>query len=87
MDYSELLHSHVDTFRHYVANNKTITEERKNKIRKFLNNVLKLARLKIDRDFTELAEIKKSLTKENDMISWGHKYWLLEKLKEIEDTN
>jgi len=83
MNYTEQLYSHIDTFRHYINNNKLFNEERRNRISRYLNILNKLIKLKAEPKLEELNQIKLYLNDKNNIMNCRYKDWLLEKISEL----
>nr|HMS66397.1 hypothetical protein [Ignavibacteria bacterium] len=69
-----------DSYRHFAANNKYVSEESRILIIKFINYVNTLCKLRISPDNIKLGMLKESVL--NDSLNT--KYWLLEKIEELE---
>jgi hypothetical protein len=72
------LQSHIDSFRHFLSNNKTISAGTKNKYHSLLNLVSQIYTAKINSKTKHLAEIKKNISNYDLFIF--DKFWLSEKI-------
>jgi hypothetical protein len=85
MNETEPFYSHVDSYKHFLMNQKHIPEITRDVIWSYVNFTKKLFDIKnniTEKDF-ELVKLKKELTENKSMIN---KVWLLEKAEEIEKS-
>jgi hypothetical protein len=84
---SEPFYSHIDTYKHFVLNNKIVHEKVREQVNNFIKYSKKLFGLKNsdtgDRDF-ELHKLKDEISADNSLIN---KIWLLKKIKELENRS
>lgn len=82
----ESFYSHVDSYRHFLLNQKSIPEDTRNVIGNYLNFTKKLFDIKISQQETgfELAKLKEKILETAHMIN---KPWLLDKIEEIQQQN
>lgn len=73
-------YSLIDTFRHYLKNNKKISGERKNVYNSFINFSSKIFSLKENFDRLKLDKLKTEIQNYENVIN---KAWLLEKIAEL----
>lgn len=69
-----------DSYKHFAAKNKNVSESSEEIIFKFINYVNALCKLKENPDITKLEILKDNILKD----SINTKYWLLEKVQELE---
>lgn len=74
----EEAYSLIDTFRHFISNNKFISERYKINCQNFINFCYRLFRQKENRDYAELISLKKEISKNS-----FNKDWLLKKADEM----
>ncbi len=76
----EQLISHIDSYKHYISRDENRTEEFKDKIKKFLNFVLRLIKIKETFNLSDTSYFKKELYNSG---FFSNKDWLIEKTDEI----
>jgi hypothetical protein len=77
----ESLFAHIDSFRHFLSNDKLLPAERKKYFCSFLKHLRNLTCLKDKHERSVLFSLKKQI-KEDDALY--NKDWLLKKVKELE---
>ena len=77
----EQFYSVIDTFRHFLKNNISISDERKSIYSSFLNLASRLTGIKENGNKEKLARLKSDVTEKTDLIN---KSWLLEKIAVLE---
>jgi hypothetical protein len=80
LDYSELLLSHIDTFNHFIINDKLLNKERKKYYSVFIKYVKRIENLKHTGYKDEAENLKKMINADQTVY---YKDWLTEKLDEI----
>lgn len=80
LDYIEPAISLIDSYRHYLAENKHVTDKYEVPRRKFLNYYSKLHNLKFGNKGKSLKDIKNDILKERSVL---YVRWILQKLNEI----
>ncbi|HAY34594.1 MAG TPA: hypothetical protein PK536_04545 [Ignavibacteria bacterium] len=73
----------LDSYKHFIAKNKSVTPHNRSLSEDFCNNIKKLFRLRESFDKFELEKVRKEIIN-NKLIN---KYWILDKLSEIENNN
>jgi hypothetical protein len=82
LDYTELLLSHIDSFNHFLLNDKLITAERKEHYSNFLKSIKAIIVYKGCGKGQDIDFLRKKII-ENHIIY--NKEWLIEKLDELKD--
>jgi len=85
MNVIEPFYSHVDSYRHFLLNEKHIPENTRNSINNYVNFTKKLFDIKIRssaKDF-EIHKVRKELLESKAIVN---KLWLLDKVTEIENS-
>jgi len=72
----------ADSYRHFLSKNKSVTSHNKIASEILCNNINKLFKLRESFDKFELEKFSKEI-KENELI---YKYWILDKIEEIEEV-
>lgn len=80
LNYFDTTVSLIDTFRHYIRNNKIISADLNLKYNNFLRYYKKILKLKKKPEFTEIINFKKMLEEEKITLK---KKWMLEKAEEL----
>lgn len=80
LDYIEPAISLIDSYRHYLAENKHVTDKYEVPRRKFLNYYSKLHNLKFGNKGKSVKDIKNDILKERSVL---YVRWILQKLNEI----
>lgn len=80
MDYTEQLFFLIDSYRHYVNNDKKVPKDINAKDLSFLLYLNKLVKIKFNNDYNALSRLKKNIAES----PYGGKEWLLEKIEELE---
>ena len=80
LEYFEQLFSFIDSFRHYLDNNKSVSDNIKYNTKLYLNNLFILSNNFYNHDFDSLNTAKKYI--ESSKIY--NKIWLLKKINELE---
>ncbi|MBS1516879.1 MAG: hypothetical protein JSS91_02200 [Bacteroidetes bacterium] len=73
----------LDSYRHFVSKNKSVKPHNKSLSEVFCSNINKLFKLRESFDLYELGKFRKEI-EENKLIN---KYWILDKISEIESGN
>jgi tetratricopeptide (TPR) repeat protein len=79
----EAFSSLIDTYKHYLKNERIIPDLIKSYHTNFLNYLGKLLRMKSSGYHDEIFALKKKL-KENPIMDIRHRLWLIEKAEELE---
>ena len=82
-NHNDSLFSLLDTYKHYLKNEKIITDLIKSYHTNFLNYLNILVRMRSTRKLDDLPALKKEI-KENMNMDFRHKLWLIEKAEELE---
>lgn len=80
LNYFDTAVSLIDTFRHYIRNNKFLSADINLKYNNFLRYFKKILKLKKNPEFTEINNFKKMLEEEKIILK---KKWMLEKAEEL----
>jgi hypothetical protein len=72
----------VDSFRHFLANNKLLSESRRDMNAKFIKYVNAIVKHNFSRDPAELAVLKRQITEEPII---ENREWLIDKIEELVD--
>jgi hypothetical protein len=78
-EHEPLLHA-IDSYRHFALNNPGLSVPSRKNIYKFINYITSLCKLKEKHDKSDIQSLKYKIL--NDTLNT--KYWLLEKVNEIE---
>jgi hypothetical protein len=80
---SEPFYSHIDTYKHFILNNKSVHDKVREQVNNFINYSKKLFTLKNlhdpDREF-DIIKLKREISENHSLIN---KIWLLKKADEI----
>jgi hypothetical protein len=77
LGYEDTLASSLESFRHFLSNDKLIPEEKKAPLLNFHKYLNKIISLNIKKSRSEMDLIRNSISKDNLLIN---KEWLLEKV-------
>jgi len=83
LDYFNEAYSLIDTHKHFIANNKNVSDYYKEMHKNFLNYYLIITRSKEGKQKDNLRSLKKEITATNNIVS---KHWLLDKIKTLEKS-
>jgi hypothetical protein len=81
---TEPFYSHIDTYKHFILNNKIVHDKVRQQVNNFINYSKKLFNIKNTPGFGkefELHKMKKEISENNALIN---KIWLLKKAEELE---
>jgi len=73
----------ADSYKHFLSKNKSVTSYSKSVSEDFCKNVNKLFKLRESFDKFEMEKFRKEIIETEPMI---HKYWILDKIVEIESA-
>jgi len=80
LDYSDEAYSLLDSYKHFLKNNKSVSDERRGTNDRFAGWYRKLLSAKLSGNRSDLSTIKKQITEDKKIV---HKEWLLEKFEEL----
>lgn len=80
LNYPDEAYSLLDSYKHFLKNNKNVSDERRLENKKFVDYFGKLLSVKVSGNKTELRRIEKFLSSEKSIRC---KDWLLEKIEEL----
>lgn len=81
LGYTEEANSMIDSFRHFLKNNKNVPEGRALRHKIFMGYYKKLQNLKFSTDKSDLQKLNKDILKEEKILFF--KNWFLDKIKEL----
>jgi hypothetical protein len=79
----ESLYSLIDSFKHFLNNNKSISDLNKKRYRNLLHYTQQLTSVKLDENKLEVNQLKDEILFSKNELLIQDKHWLLEKIKEF----
>lgn len=71
----------LDSYRHFLSKNKSVQKQNKSQSEAFCNHVGKLFKFRESNDIYEIENFRKEIKADRNI----HKFWILDKIKEIEN--
>lgn len=84
LSYFDMAHGVIDSYRHFLSNDRSISELRKVRYLNFINFFNRLLRLKEKNNKKELENLSFDLTQVSNVIE---KDWMMEKIEEMKKNN
>jgi hypothetical protein len=84
LNHTEQTLSMIESYRHFLSDNRSLSEIKKETQRNFIQFTADLLRMKTDREYSGINIIRRRLEQTNTV---SEKEWLLEKINEIEASN
>ncbi len=81
LDYTEEANSMIDSFRHFLKNNKNVPQKMERRYKIFMGYYKNLQNLKFSGDKSELQKLHKDMLKEDRLLYYRN--WFLEKIEEL----